>query len=99
MNASIVHVSTAMLGQTRATEIDHDVYKIVADVTEGLKSHYADSPTPNVASNFEDDLADVATEYLMELGITPLNTTPENLARVEGLMRLIVMTTGMQVEA
>lgn len=94
-----VTVETARMSVTKNAVIDHEVYRTYADVVGSLEAAYqtSDDEADQYASDvIERDVADIASDYLQELGFTEFADTNQE-ERVNRLMSLIVLTMGMEV--
>ncbi|QSL99737.1 hypothetical protein SEA_AUSTIN_98 [Gordonia phage Austin] len=96
-----VRVATDRMSQTKNTEIDHEIYRVYADVVGSLEATYQTSSVEAdqvVSEVIERDVTDIASDYLQELGFTEFTDTNQE-ERVNRLMSLIVLTMGMEAWA
>ena len=99
MSTTISRIHTGKLLSTINTELDFQIDTSYRLAIGEIKNNLADSPVEHerdLVEDVEDHVADVARDYLLELGIGPETTTPDNLGRLENLMRLVVLTAGME---
>lgn len=96
-----VRVATDRMSQTRNAVIDHEIYRVYADVVGSLEAIYQTSPVEAdqvVSELIERDVTDIASDYLQELGFTEFADNHQE-ERVNRLMSLVILTMGMEVNA
>lgn len=96
-----VRVATGRMSQTRNAVIDHEIYRVYADVVGSLEAIYQTSHVEAeqvVSEVIERDVTDIASDYLQELEFTEFTDTSQE-ERVNRLMSLIVLTMGMEAWA
>lgn len=96
-----VHVSTDKLSATWNTDVDHLIGSIYLHIVNGLENKLAHSPVADefhISDSVDDLVQNVAIDFLGELGYNYDDFKDDaQRARVENLMRMIVLTMGVDL--